>query len=310
MGTEANLEVVAVCALCGSRDVASVDPGANMCACRACGYIFDSPRPTTLAITAFYSRPTKYDGWMRDARPRDRLWQRRVRKLARHARGGSLLDVGAGIGQFLHHARRVATDIHGTEISTSAIAIARDRYGLTLTEGPIETAPLGRRQFDTITLFHVLEHVPNPRSVIERCYALLAPGGVVVIAVPNDVLSLRGKPRKIRRLLGRLLARVRSNGAAPAASPDLPRITLEGGMDEIHLSHFTPEVLQRFLEATGFTVIENGLDPFYVAAGVKGIKEAIVYAACGWLQAAAGVNIYDAIWIVARKSTGTAPATS
>jgi hypothetical protein len=73
-------------------------------------------------------------------------------------------------------------------------------------------------------------------------------------------------------------------------------------MQEIHVSHFTPAVLERFLNACGFTVLENTLDPFYAATGLRKVKEDLYYVTCAGLRFALGVNIYDAIWAVAKNN--------
>jgi ubiquinone/menaquinone biosynthesis C-methylase UbiE len=293
-----DVETLETCTLCESRDLHLLDAATGICRCASCGYIFDNPRPTADAIRRFYSRPTKYDGWLRAEGPRDALWKRRLAKLAPTRKPGSLLDVGTGIGQFLHHARAVYTEVHGTEISTRAIEIAKEKFALAITEGPIETAPLGDRRFDNITLFHVLEHVGNPRTVIARCHELLTPGGMLTVAVPNDVLTLRAKPDK----LGRLTEQLRTRGRAAIDKPALPRITLDGSMDEIHLSHFTTDVLARFLASSGFTVVEQSLDPYWVANGLDALRQAAIYATCRVVHRASGINVYETIWLSARKN--------
>ncbi len=173
------LETLRCCSLCGGAELVVLDAASNICGCALCGYVFDNPRPTTEAINAFYSEPAKYDSWLRDEKARDALWKRRLRKLARTRKPGTLLDVGTGIGQFLHHARVAYSRVYGTEVSDSAIAVAAEKYGLSVIKGQIEHLHLGGAPFDNITLFHVLEHVPNPRSVIERCRVLLTEGGGV-----------------------------------------------------------------------------------------------------------------------------------
>src|SRR4249920_452047 len=113
---ESGLEVVAACNVCGSDRILKVDPEFNFCRCDSCGYVFDSPRPSVAAVARFYSQAGKYDSWLLQERARDLLWKRRLRKLLPHRAPGSLLDIGAGIGQFLHHAQPLFAQMTGTEI--------------------------------------------------------------------------------------------------------------------------------------------------------------------------------------------------
>jgi hypothetical protein len=54
------MELVLRCNICQSDSIQRVDPSYNFCRCSACGYVFNSPRPTHEAIAAFYSKPAKY----------------------------------------------------------------------------------------------------------------------------------------------------------------------------------------------------------------------------------------------------------
>src|SRR5689334_3256711 len=98
-------EIVSVCAVCRSNAIEQVDSECHLCRCCRCGYVFDSPRPREEDIVAFYSRAEKYDSWLDQAGGRDALWRRRLTLLLPYCAPGNLLDIGAGIGQFLHHAR-------------------------------------------------------------------------------------------------------------------------------------------------------------------------------------------------------------
>jgi SAM-dependent methyltransferase len=294
-----NLETLSACPLCGGESIRTVDAASNICECEPCGYFFDNPRPTVEELVAFYSQPTKYDSWLAEEKARDQLWQRRLKLLLRVLKPGSLLDVGAGIGQFLHFARPHFSSVRGTEVSESAIEIARKKYGLELLRGEIHAVDFGATQFDNITVFHVLEHVPNPRLVIETCARLLTPGGVLVIAVPNDVQSLR--PRAMRFLGAMGVRKFRKRGKLC-----LPRLVLDGSIAEIHLSHFTPVSLRRVVERCGFSVAWNTLDPYYAASGSEKWRQDVFYGCCRALKAILRVNLYDTILVVARKSTSQA----
>jgi SAM-dependent methyltransferase len=287
-------ELLQQCSLCDSPQLDTLDPECNIAQCRSCGYIFDNPRPTIEALIGFYSKPGKYDSWLEELGPRDRLWQRRLRKLESTRKTGSLLDVGAGIGQFLSWARNSYGEVYGTEVSSTAVEIAKQRYGLDLFHGTLDDLSLHGEAFDNITLFHVLEHVPDPKSMLKTCHSLLSPGGILVIAVPNEVASLRG----VKRRLFSKLRKPKSGGVL-----GIPRLTLDGSLGEIHLSHFSPGVLARLLESTGFSVIESTLDPYYVSTGWRRRKADLYYYGCLMVRHLLRINVYDTILMIARKKS-------
>jgi SAM-dependent methyltransferase len=283
------------CNVCGSNNLKTIDPACNIAKCGNCGYIFDNPRPALEELIAFYSKPSKYDSWLAELSGRDRMWARRVRKLRSTRKAGSLLDIGTGIGQFLALARPMYASVYGTEVSDSGIAIARERYGLDIYKGMIDELAKEGRSFDNVSLFHVLEHVPDPKLMIETCYSLLSEEGILVIAVPNEVTSLRALAKRALRGLG---LRRRDPGKL-----GLPLIRLDGSISEIHLSHFRPKVLQRLVETSGFSVITSTLDPYYVRdSSLSWFKADIYYYVCLLVRALFRVNIFDAMLVIARKT--------
>ena len=291
------METLQACNLCRSDSIETVDADCNLCRCRACGFVFDSPRPAIEDLVGFYSQPAKYDLWLRQKTGRDALWKRRLRKLAPYRAQGNLLDVGAGIGQFLHHARPFFTEVNGTEVSESAIALARERYGLNLWKGQLEELNLPNASFANITLFHVLEHVFDPRGLLRRCHELLRAGGILVVAVPNELLSLRSVGYRIGKKMGFKSFRDFSSRLG---------IIRSGSGEEIHLSHFTTAVLHDLLESEGFTIVDESLDPAYPSTGLRLALDSVYYHFHRIWSAVFGVNRYDAIWIAARKDTSSA----
>jgi ubiquinone/menaquinone biosynthesis C-methylase UbiE len=294
-------EVVRTCALCRSGDLEQVDTECNLCRCRECGYVFDSPRPCQEDIVAFYSQAEKYDSWIAETEGRDALWRRRLSMLRPHCAPGNLLDVGAGIGQFLHHARPYFSDVLGTEVSASAVRLAEQRYGLRILRGQVEDLNMPDCGYDNITLFHVLEHVPDPAKLVRRCHRLLRAGGVLAIAVPNDVLGWGSLAKRAGRRIGlpqfRKFSRVLG-------------ISKAGTSSEIHLSHFTTPVLHRLVTSCGFTVVEEGLDPYYASEGLRRIADTVYYYFHRALFLLFGLNRYETIWLVARKQADDRPARS
>jgi len=220
------------------------------------------------------------------------MWKRRLKMLARHTPKGRLLDVGTGYGQFLHHARPFFAEVTGTEVSESAVVLAKKKYGLSLLAGPVEALDLPPQSFDVITLFHVLEHVPDPDKLVNVCHALLRAQGILVIAVPNDVLAWTSKIKKLGKKLGLK--------SFQKFSPKLG-ISRAGTSREIHLSHFTPPVLRRLIEDAGLSMVEESLDPYYVSTGIRLFRDSAYYALHRVLHATLKINRYDTIWMVARK---------
>jgi 2-polyprenyl-3-methyl-5-hydroxy-6-metoxy-1,4-benzoquinol methylase len=286
------METLESCMVCHGSRIETLDAEWHFCRCGACGYVFDSPRPTYDELVAFYSRPTKYDHWVREGKARDALWKRRLKMLLPHRQPGSLLDVGTGIGQFLHHAKPFFSQVRGTEVSESAIATAREKYGLLIDRGQVEEMNLPAASFDNLTLFHVLEHVPNPVKLVETCHRLLRPNGILVVAVPNDVLAWTSKLKKLGKRFG-----LKPFGKF---SPILG-ISRAGLSREIHLSHFTPAVLRQLLLSNGFGVVAESIDPYYVARGPLALVHGIYYFLHKAMFDLFRANRYDTIWMIVRK---------
>ena len=109
------------------------------------------------------------------------MLKRKLKWIKEFQNKGSILDVGAGTGDFLWEAKKEGWEVYGVEPSIKARERASIK-GITLyPKLDFEEA----RQFDVITLWHVLEHVPDFKSEISQLKKLLKPGGILVIAVPN-----------------------------------------------------------------------------------------------------------------------------
>ena len=94
---------------------------------------------------------------------------------------GSILDIGAGTGDFLSVVKENGWNTIGVEPSEKAKAIAK-RKGVSFVE---QTSELENNSFDVITMWHVLEHVPNLENQIKELKRLLKSNGSLIIAVPN-----------------------------------------------------------------------------------------------------------------------------
>ncbi|MGZ9677240.1 class I SAM-dependent methyltransferase [Flavobacterium sp. GNP001] len=94
---------------------------------------------------------------------------------------GAILDIGAGTGDFLAVAKQSGWTTTGIEPSAKAKSIAISK-GISFVEN---TTDLANHSFDVITMWHVLEHVPDLDFQIKELKRLLKPTGTLIVAVPN-----------------------------------------------------------------------------------------------------------------------------
>lgn len=160
--------------------------------CCQCGTYFLNPRPTGAGLETNY--PESYEPYRIEtlSRPlpadRDTLttlnlqldYVERFQK-----RRGKLLDIGCASGSFLNHARNRGWEVIGVEPVRKAAEAGRKRYDLTIYEDLPAISPELENGFDAITLWDVLEHLPSPQAVLEKCRQLLKPGGSLFLSIPN-----------------------------------------------------------------------------------------------------------------------------
>ena len=169
--------------------------------CRRCGLVFANPQYTPDELAGLY-RDLYYDeekNFATDYRERDHanlapLYRRVVRDLLRRypalrPSNGSVvrvLDFGAGVGFFLNACRTERLTPLGIEFSDVAARYANERLGLDVRTDPERTlARLGDREFQIVTAWQVIEHLPDPVATLKELVRVLAPGGVLAVAVPN-----------------------------------------------------------------------------------------------------------------------------
>ena len=230
------------CPLCGVRSIAPVAAPAGggripaPVRCHGCGLVYIDPIPDEALDPASYGQ-AYYEPWQgREERLRIGLWRRRLRQLQSRAPAGALLDVGCGDGLFLKVARAAGWQVEGIEFSPEGARRASERLGRPVAVGDLARDGMLRGPFDVVTLWHVLEHLPDAAAMLQAVRRRLRPGGLLAVAVPNlDNLPMQAAYRLAR---GRRL---------PLYEP---------GAREPHLSHFSPATLALALRRQGFTRIE------------------------------------------------------
>ena len=199
------------CNLCGADDNALVTEmgGLHIVRCRQCGLVYVNPRYQDQALQEIYTREYYahdgindgldffgYDNYLDDEENIKITFAKRLKTIERYASRGKLLDIGCATGFFLDLARSRGWDVVGSEVSQFSVRYARERFGLDVHLGTLEKLHFDAQSFDAITMWDVIEHVPDPMGELQEVRRVLRDGGLLSIITP-DV----GSP--VARLLGR-----------------------------------------------------------------------------------------------------------
>lgn len=159
-------------------------------------------------------------------------------KLDHKENGKKLLDIGCGTGDFIQFAQKKGLKIFGIEPNQKAIEIAKNKIGR---EGEFfDQLSDTDETFDSITLWHVLEHIPDLNRTLIEIKSKLKSEGELIIAVPN----YKSFDAKFYQSFW--------------AAYDVPR----------HLWHFSPEDFDRLMNHHGMKIVNKYpllLDSFYVS---------------------------------------------
>jgi 2-polyprenyl-3-methyl-5-hydroxy-6-metoxy-1,4-benzoquinol methylase len=247
------------CILCGGASLHSIPSLRHLKRCWACGHVQLSPRPTQSAIAASYDIQDEgtHATWDAQRDGRRQLWAKRAERATGYfAQPGCALDIGAGFGDFGAELQSRGWEVKGTEVSADAVTRARDR-GVVLQLGQPEDIAWPAQSFDLVTMWHVLEHLPFPGRTLDECTRLIRPGGMLIVAVPNDSL--------FPRLAGYI------------ATGRLQAVTalwgIRGPGEEIHLSFFSPRRLRKALTRANLSPLEIDLDDHYPAPSPDSARE-------------------------------------
>lgn len=162
--------------------------------CPSCGLLFLLEEGVRDRLSDFY--PAGY--WWRPAGPLSGLERRYREWMVRrdHLRfvlaslpepgGLRLLDIGCGAGTFLKAAREAGFDAYGLESSEEAAAIASGEVPGRVWKGDEALLEERGERFDAVTLFHALEHMPDPFRYLKAVRRLLNDGGALFVQVPNS----------------------------------------------------------------------------------------------------------------------------
>jgi SAM-dependent methyltransferase len=151
-----------------------------------------SPQPTASDLADLYtetyyvsidSRERGYDGYVTEAENWRRTFRDRLGDLPKTR--GTLLDVGAATGFFVEQAAAVGWDAIGVEPSEWAAAYARDELRVDVRTGTLESMQFPDATFDVVTMWEVIEHLPDPRTTLAEVRRIIRPGGRLVLSTPD-----------------------------------------------------------------------------------------------------------------------------
>ena len=193
---------------------------ADLYACRDCGTVQQPSLPRGPALHDLY-REMRDDDYLAEETGRRTTANRLLDLVAEQVAPARprLLDVGCGHGLLVDEARRRGWDARGLELSADAVAHARDALGLSVEEVPLDALDEAGC-YDAIVMADVLEHVDDVPGALDRCRALLAPGGALCVATPDP-------SSRTARLAGS-----RWWGYLPAHTYLVPRATLRALLTE------------------------------------------------------------------------------
>ena len=163
----------------------------QVCTCASCGFTFTNPRPTPNELGRYYESEAYISHSNTSHSLQDKIYQlvrrRAIRQkhalIAAHEPQGRVLDIGCGTGQFLAYLMSRGYLVQGVEPSTLAREQAIADHALNVV--PSLEQVQSQENFQVVTMWHVLEHVPDVRATFKRLFALLGKRGLLVIAVPD-----------------------------------------------------------------------------------------------------------------------------
>lgn len=221
------------CPICSSRRLqfAFSHQGYRIERCAECDFHCLNPQPSDDQLAAIYSTYYVLGSATPETHERVAAMKQASARLHladleryRGRRGGQLLEIGCGSGDFLIEAVRQGYDCTGIEYAQAAVEKASQRVPTArVLQGDIASVDLPDHGFDVCVLCDVLEHVRDPFDTLQRIRGLLRPEGVVYLTTPSlDSWSAR--------LLGRSWMEYKPE----------------------HLSYFSRATLQRLLYRSGF----------------------------------------------------------
>lgn len=243
------------CIACNSADKSVVfcEFDIPILRCRSCGHVNSTFVNDQHYDQYFAHEITEAEVYWWDEAHR-KMYQEFGSKFLRN-KAGNLLDIGAGLGYFVQFASKYpGWNAIGYEISGPAVTYGRNVLGLKeqMFAGAVEESGFPPEYFDLVTLWDVLEHIPNPDILLSYIFRILKPGGSLFLATPNAAIQVSKATMKAR-LLGM------REGSHYLEAKD-------------HVNLYTPESLRLVLRRIGFKqVLFTHIRPIQSVSGSRSL---------------------------------------
>jgi ubiquinone/menaquinone biosynthesis C-methylase UbiE len=165
--------------------------------CRACSLVYTNEIPSRGDIDVIYDA-NYYDKGVKYAELSKSVGlinaEQRVTRLLLDAniKRDRWLDVGCATGEFISEARHKVKEVCGVEISVCAIKIAKERGIEGIIVGDFFDTEWEHNYFDLISMWDVIEHLPDPVSNLKHAFQLIKPGGFLVLST-GDITSITAR---------------------------------------------------------------------------------------------------------------------
>lgn len=159
--------------------------------CEKCDFFFTNPRPKDKSLDKYYLS----ENYMSHTNSKKGLFEnlyqivrkysikKKYKLISSIIKNGEILDIGCGTGEFLNKCKSKKWKTKGIEPSDIARKKAQENYNLDIKKST-DLSKINN-QFDIITMWHVLEHVPNLNESINQFHQILKKNGKIIVAVPN-----------------------------------------------------------------------------------------------------------------------------
>jgi 2-polyprenyl-3-methyl-5-hydroxy-6-metoxy-1,4-benzoquinol methylase len=166
--------------------------GDRILQCQSCSMIFAESQPfdkMQMYSQAYYSGSSEsagYQSYESELTSHQATFRQRLKSCERLlGRKGVLLDYGCAVGHLGKTAKDLGWRVFATDLSYYAVEAAHQQFGLDGFVSDLAEPPLKRQQFDMVTLYDVIEHMSEPRQILERLQPLIKDHGLLHVTTPN-----------------------------------------------------------------------------------------------------------------------------